>query len=376
MRHLVSSLLLAAALAGGLPLVGMVVSPTSVAAQDAFDAGGESAVLDRVNEVRQQAGAGPLLRDAALDSAARTHSLDMASADQLMHVSPTTGTPIDRVHAVGHSTGEVAENVAMHSGALEAQQALEASDAHLANMLNPRFTHVGIAVARDESGVYVTQVFARIEAPVAPAPSEPAAPSEPVVVAPPVAPVEAPGVVPQAPVPQVDAQIETPTAPAGQMGAPGQVITMRTEQGATTGFWVCGSARWWYYPLPAGTTAGQLQADLTVVGSPPGYGGCAPGASGAVAIGAPAAARPVGPTGGVYGAPASAYGTAPQAGGPVYSRPRVVVPGSVGPYYGAQPYGAQPYGAQPYGPQAYPQTYRPAPMYGPQPYGRRIIIRR
>ncbi len=358
MRHLVASL--------SLCLVALVAAP--VGAQDrGFDAGGESAVLDRINEIRQQAGAGVLARDPALDSAARTHSLDMAAADQLMHVSPTTGTPIDRVHAVGHSTGEVAENVAMHTGALEAQEALEASDAHLANMLNPRFTHVGVAVARDESGVYVTQVFARIEAPVAQAPSEPVVPPQ----------VQAPQVqAPQVQAPQVQA-VPAPLAPSGQTGAPGEVVTVRTEQGATVGFWVCGSARWWYYPLPAGTTAGQLQPDLAVVGSPPGYGTCAPGPSGAVVLGAPAGTRPVGPTGGVYGAPASAYGAAPYAGGPAYSRPRVVVPGSVGPYYGAQPYGAQPYGAQPYGaqpygPQAYPHTHHPAHMHGAHgahPYG-------
>ena len=368
MRHLVSSLAL---------LFALVVAPAS--AQDAFDGGGESALLDRINEIRQQAGAGALSRDQALDSAARTHSLDMAAADQLMHVSPTTGTPIDRVHAVGHETGEVAENVAMHTGAADAQQALEASDAHLANMLNPRFTHVGLAVARDEAGVYVTQVFARIETQPAPAVEVPAPPAATVTVAPPAfaepetqpAPPPAPQVVAPAP-PVVAAPIEAP-APSGggQTGAPGQVVTVRTAQGSTA-FWVCGSGRWWYYPMPDGTRSGQLQADVSMVGSPPGFGACAHGASGTVAIGAPA-------TGG-HAAPAAAYGSAPQPRGPVYSRPRVVQPGSVGPYYGAQPYGAQPYGGTyapgpAYGPQPYGRRYVPAPVYGPQPYGRVILVR-
>jgi len=363
MRHLVSSLLL---------LLALVAAPSS--AQDAFDGGGESALLDRINEIRRQAGAGALSRDQALDSAARTHSLDMAAADQLMHVSPTTGTPIDRVHAVGHETGEVAENVAMHTSATEAQQALEASDAHLANMLNPRFTHVGLAVARDESGVYVTQVFARIEVQAAPAIEVPAPPTATVTMAPPAfAQPEtqpAPQVVAPAAPPVVAApNVEGPAPSAGgQTGAPGQVISVRTAQGSTA-FWVCGSGRWWYYPMPEGTRSGQLQADVSVVGSPPGFGACAQGASGTVAIGAPATS-----------APAAAYGSAPQPRGPVYSRPRVVQPGSVGPYYGAQPYGTPPYGgtyapAPAYGPQPYGRRYAPAPAYGPQPYGRVILVR-
>jgi uncharacterized protein YkwD len=121
----------------------LTVGPVVAAAQDAFDGAAEQALLDRINEIRQQAGSGALTRDARLDAAARQHSAEMAAVGQLMHVSPHTGTPIDRVHAAGLETDEVAENVAMHADATSAQQALEASDAHLANMLNPRFTAHG-----------------------------------------------------------------------------------------------------------------------------------------------------------------------------------------------------------------------------------------
>lgn len=372
----VGGLVVGAALA-----LGSVGASAPVAAQDAFDAGAEQALLDRINAVRGQAGSGPLARDGSLDAAARTHSAEMAASDQLMHVSPHTGTPIDRVHAAGLATDEVAENVAMHASADAAQQALEASDAHLANMLNPRFTHVGISAARDEGGIYVTQVFARIEA-AAPAP--PPAAVEPAVaapfVAPPIvaeaAPAPAPAAVPAAPmgppaiaspgVPVAPAVSPPPaaSAPSGPAGAPGQVLTVRRPDGATQGYWVCGSGRWWYYPLPTGTTAGQLQADLSVSGSPPGYGACTAGPSGPVAAApAPAygprpgySARAYGPGayGGVYGAPGPVY--APRyapAPPPAYHRPRVVVPGAViGPWGGG------------------------VRVIGPQPYGRRVIILR
>jgi hypothetical protein len=359
-------------LAAALTLVFTLVA-APLAAQDT-DSAGEASLLDRINAIRAQAGAGPLVRDGGLDAAARVHSAEMASADQLMHVSPTTGTPVDRVHAVGHDTGEVAENVAMHTGVAEAQEALEASDAHLANMLNPRFTHLGVSAVRDESGVYVTEVFARIEAEPAPVEAAPveaapveAAPVEaaPAAPAPAMPGVVAPAIVAPAIVAPAAAPIVAPAQPgaSGAVGAPGQVVTIRSPQGATAGFWVCGSGRWWYYPLPTGTTSGQLQADTSVTGSPPGFGGCAPGASGAVAIGGapraggvPAAVYGSAPSGGVYGA---------RGGGAVYVAPRVVQPGVIGPWGGVRVVGPQPYPARP---------YAPRPYYGPQPYGRRVII--
>lgn len=341
------------------PIAALVIALVSLAAplsaQD-IDPSGEATLLERLNELRAQADAGGLQRDAALDSAARVHSEEMAATDRLMHVSQTTGTPVDRVRAAGVDTGEVAENVAMHSGPAEAQQALEASDAHLANMLNPRFTHVGLSVVRDESGVYVTEVFARVETAAETPPLETASPATaPPATAPapePAAPaVAAPAMA--APAMAAPAAVAAPAvaaapAAAGATGAAGQVVTIRTPQGATSGFWVCGSGRWWYYPLPTGTTSGQLQADTSVTGSPPGYGGCAGAAPGAaVAAGAPA------------GVPAVAYGA------PTYSAPRVVQPGMIVPWGGVRVVGPQPYPAR---------SYAPAPQYAP--YGRRVLILR
>ena len=335
MRHPIAALMIA-----------LVSLAAPLSAQD-IDPSGEATLLERLNELRAQAGAGGLQRDAALDSAARVHSEEMAATDRLMHVSQTTGTPVDRVRAAGVDTGEVAENVAMHSGPAQAQQALEASDAHLANMLNPRFTHVGLSVVRDESGVYVTEVFARretaAETPPLEAASPATAPPAPELAAPAVAApaVAAPAVAAPAmaaPAMAAPAAVAAPAvaaapAAAGATGAAGQVVTIRTPQGATSGFWVCGSGRWWYYPLPTGTTSGQLQADTSVTGSPPGYGGCAGAAPGAaVAAGAPA------------GVPAVA------SGAPTYSAPRVVQPGMIVPWGGVRVVGPQPYPARPYPP--------------------------
>ena len=136
------------------------VTPASTAfAQD--DTAGEEAMLARINELRAAQGMGALIRDGHLDSAARTHSHDMADHQALTHVSTTTGTPADRVHAAGLSIDEIAENVAMHSDTAQAEATLEASPPHLANILNPRFTHVGLAAILHSDGTYITQMFGR-----------------------------------------------------------------------------------------------------------------------------------------------------------------------------------------------------------------------
>lgn len=171
-RHLLSALLLSLTLS-----VSLSVS-LSAAAQDA----GEDAMLAQINAARQAQQLPPLVRSAELDAVARAHSTEMAQNGALAHVSDTTGSPEDRVRAAGLSTSTVAENVAMHRDAGQAQQALVASPPHLGNMMSTDATHVGIGVAPSPQGVYVTQVFAALPA------SAPAAPALPAVEAAPAAP--------------------------------------------------------------------------------------------------------------------------------------------------------------------------------------------
>jgi uncharacterized protein YkwD len=48
----------------------------------------EAAVFDEVNRVREKNGAGELIRDSALDSAARQHSAEMSIEGYFEHFSP------------------------------------------------------------------------------------------------------------------------------------------------------------------------------------------------------------------------------------------------------------------------------------------------
>ena len=227
------------------------------------DASGESEIHARINAMRSAAGLGVLERDERLDSAARTHSADMAWHSMLDHVSPRTGDPSARVRAAGVTPQVLAENIAQAGDAMEAHRRLVASEAHRANILSPRFTHIGISVVEGEGGVYVTEVFAQLEAPAVQ--EEAAAPPAPPVVGPPEL---APDVEVEAGV-EVDAHageaVEAPLpsdAPVVRVPEPGER--------RVAGYWVHAQGRWWYYPLPPDAQPGQvLTPDPNVTGAPP-----------------------------------------------------------------------------------------------------------
>lgn len=107
----------------------------------------------------------PLERDPDLDRVARSHSKDMRDNRFFGHISKTTGDVGDRIRAARVSVSSWGENVA-RNGSLDAAQAgLLHSLGHRRNILEPRFTHVGIGVAsQEENGRrswYLTQVFGR-----------------------------------------------------------------------------------------------------------------------------------------------------------------------------------------------------------------------
>lgn len=176
-----------------IALFSLALASTAMA-QPTIDEGGEAAMLSAINELRAQNQLPPLARSSALDAVARAHAVDMAGRNELGHVSPTTGTPADRVQSAGLNAGYLAENVAVHRDSAQAQSILEASSGHRANMLHPNVTQIGIGAIRSGADTYVTQLFtdgasasAPAQTPNPPAPDTPAAtpaPSAPVLIPP------------------------------------------------------------------------------------------------------------------------------------------------------------------------------------------------
>ena len=131
-------------------------------------------ILDLVNVARATgrrcgthsfAAAPALGTDPALASAALEHSRDMAAHDEFEHGGHDGSTPAQRLERAGYGEHRiVGENIA--AGAMSAAEVVQgwlASPPHCENIMDPRFTQMGIGYAENlhtSSGVFWTQDFA------------------------------------------------------------------------------------------------------------------------------------------------------------------------------------------------------------------------
>ncbi|MBS0395330.1 MAG: CAP domain-containing protein [Proteobacteria bacterium] len=156
---------------GGVLYV-VAVAPLPVpAAADARRVARE--VLDRVNAARSAGrrcgsvhypAAPPLALSEALSRIAAGHSAAMGARDDLEHEDPDGSTPADRVRRGGYAARLVGENIA--SGAPTAAEVVQgwlASPGHCANIMDRRFSEMGIAfrvAPRSRGAIYWTQLLA------------------------------------------------------------------------------------------------------------------------------------------------------------------------------------------------------------------------
>lgn len=122
----------------------------------------EARIFELLNLARNAARLRPVAPDDELRQVALGHSKDMAEHHFFSHVSPSTGQPADRVKRAGVLVTESAENIAQAPTAEDVHDGLMESPGHRAAMLDPRFTHVGIAaIMNEDRGLTVTMLFGR-----------------------------------------------------------------------------------------------------------------------------------------------------------------------------------------------------------------------
>ncbi len=137
----------------------------------------EEDLVAAINVERTSRGLAPLAADPLLCEAATAHSREMCDLNYFNHCSPTPGetTPVDRYLGELHADGEkrpgaalVGENIFFASvtnavyNARYAHKSLMASPCHRENILEPRFTKVGVGLYRDSDGrFWVTEMFLR-----------------------------------------------------------------------------------------------------------------------------------------------------------------------------------------------------------------------
>lgn len=114
----------------------------AIADRDKFD----TRVLDLVNQQRQQRGLSRLTLSQELDTAADRYSADMANQDFFSHTGKDGSSPRTRIEKAGYTGWTTwGENIAAGQTTPEAVvNGWMNSSGHRANILNPKFTHMGL----------------------------------------------------------------------------------------------------------------------------------------------------------------------------------------------------------------------------------------
>lgn len=115
-------------------------------------------VVELTNKEREKAGLQPLQVDSALMANAQEKSQDMKNNNYFSHQSPTLGSPFDQMKKRGITYTAAGENIA--KGQTTAEQVVQGwmdSPGHRANILDSKFTHIGVGYVAE--GNYWTQQF-------------------------------------------------------------------------------------------------------------------------------------------------------------------------------------------------------------------------
>lgn len=108
-------------------------------------------IVALINEERQKSGLAPLSVNTKLDQAARLKAQDMVLNDYFAHTSPAGISPWHWFSKSGYDYQLAGENLAIDFN--DAQAVIKAwmnSPSHRANILNPNFSEIGVAI---ESGI-------------------------------------------------------------------------------------------------------------------------------------------------------------------------------------------------------------------------------
>jgi uncharacterized protein YkwD len=119
-------------------------------------------VMRLVNQARAQVGAGPVVQNDILERQATEYACQMIQFDFFDHVNPVDGSTLgERASDFGYAFLVVGENLA--AGQTTPQQAFQDwmdSPGHRRNILDPRFTELGVGVRTGGTyGVYWVQEF-------------------------------------------------------------------------------------------------------------------------------------------------------------------------------------------------------------------------
>ena len=149
-------------------------------------------VVDLTNDERADLAAAPLQRNTLLDQAAQQKAQHMAANEYFAHFAPDGTTPWSFFKSSGYVYAHAGENLAIHfTDSTEVVEAWMQSPAHRKNIVDTKYTEIGVGTAKGTfdgyDTVYVVQLFGT---PAVPPAAEPATPPVPDITPTPIAAVE------------------------------------------------------------------------------------------------------------------------------------------------------------------------------------------
>jgi len=112
-------------------------------------------MLQQVNAVRAKVGGAPLVLCPSLMRAASKYAQVMSSTGHFDHTGPDGSQPWDRGGAEGYRYLAYGENIAAGQSSVQAvMDSWVKSPGHYANLVNRRFTHLGVGHATTAAGEY------------------------------------------------------------------------------------------------------------------------------------------------------------------------------------------------------------------------------
>ena len=143
----------------------VLAAPPRTVVPPPISAGYELNVMEQkavllLNEDRRSAGLEPLKINLKLSKLAADYSLDMNKRRFFSHVDPDGKDPFERMAAIGVDFPNAGENIAISPDVETAHKMLMDSPLHRENILQPKYTEIGIGVRPDSrGGVYLVQEF-------------------------------------------------------------------------------------------------------------------------------------------------------------------------------------------------------------------------
>lgn len=121
----------------------------------------ELQAIELLNKDREEQGLPRLIADARLTKVGRKHAADMVENNYFNHKNLQGQSPFDRMKASGITYRSAGENIAYNSNIVDMEEAWMKSPGHRANILNTKYTHVGVGLAQGDNGtIYGVQLFA------------------------------------------------------------------------------------------------------------------------------------------------------------------------------------------------------------------------